>query len=162
VRARFVVAPALTARAREAQEQRVALLCFSRHPTRGNGIESGAMSEHRYTTAERREHLLDLERALERLLAAIRETGEYTEHIRWFENALSRTRELLNTGFDQTALSALSRVIPRLFHLHKDWVPPLEMSLDGQHEVPPWFTTLEPLEEAVTACAQRLSAIGFY
>ena len=120
------------------------------------------MSDHRYTTTERREHLLALEHSVERLLTAIRKTQRYTEYIPKYEHALSRTRELLNTGFDQEALSALARTLPRLFHLHKDWVPPLKIGADGQYTVPRWFEALEPLEQAVAACGQRLRAVGIY
>jgi hypothetical protein len=120
------------------------------------------MSEHRYTTGERREHLLELENSLHRLLAAIRGTGQYLEHAPQFEHALSRTRELLRMGFDQEALGALSRAIPKLFYSHKEWVPPSEIGPDGQHTVPTWFTTLEPLDQAVTECAHRLRVVGVY
>ena len=120
------------------------------------------MSEHRYTTGERRTHLLELELSLERLLAAIQKTGQCVEYAPQFENALSRTRELMAVGFDQEALTALSKAIPKLFDLHPHWVPPSEIGPNGQHRICPWFTTLEPLDQAVTQCGERLRVVGFY
>ena len=93
---------------------------------------------------------------------AIREDERYREHVPQFENALSRTRELLRIGFDQEALSALARAIPKLFHLHKEWIPPIESGPDGRYTVPSWFRLLEPLDQAVTECAHRLRVIGIY
>jgi len=120
------------------------------------------MSEHRYTIGERRAHLLDLELALQRLLAAIQETGRCVEYVPGFESALSHTRELMAVGFDQAALTALSQAIPKLFFLHPHWVPPTEIGPNGQQRVVPWFTTLEPLDQGVTRCGERLRFIGFY
>lgn len=93
------------------------------------------MSEHRYTTGERRTHLIALELSLERLLAAIRETRQCLEYVPQFEEALLRTRELVAVPFDQEALTALAGVIPKLFYRHPHWVPPSEIGPNGQHRI---------------------------
>ena len=81
--------------------------------------------EHFYTEADRRVQLRALEQALEQFLDVLRSTPELRAPIRDYEENLGEVRRLLAEGFNQDALSALSRAVPRLFWLHKEWIPPL-------------------------------------
>jgi hypothetical protein len=143
------------------------LVCHARgaHPRGHVDVVTASisrMSEHRYTKDERRTHLLELERSLDALLAGIRKTGQCLEYVPKLENVLLRTRELLVVGFDQETLTALSKVIPKLFYLHPHWVPPGEIGPGGLSMICPWFTTLEPLDQAVTERAEQLRVVGTY
>ena len=72
-------------------------------------------------------------------------------------------KQLLADGFNQEELSALSRSVPRLFWLHKEWIPPLEPAKTGSgFTEPAWFQRLEPLESNVSAAAEKLRVIGEY
>jgi hypothetical protein len=118
---------------------------------------------HHYSQAERAEHLSDLIDAIEAFLPELERSGQY----RWtrsdYENACSVAKQLLASGFNQEELNTLSRGVPRLFWVHKEWVPPLEPTKVGSgFAEPEWFQRLDPLESKVSAAAEKLRVIGEY
>ncbi len=117
-----------------------------------------------FTSAERQQQLQMLAEALEQLIPELQLSGRYPEQLGGYRSAFAEAQRLLSSGFNQEDLSSLSRGVPRLFWLHKDWLPPLEQSQDnaGTFSEPAWFQKLEPLEEHVTAAAEKLRVIGEY
>lgn len=67
---------------------------YDRQNQHASDVRPSRMSEHRYTNHERREHLFELRDALERLLAAMRNTGQFLEYAPEFEQALSRSARI--------------------------------------------------------------------
>jgi hypothetical protein len=117
-----------------------------------------------FTQAERQQQLQLLAEALARLLPELELSGQYSEQLGAYRNALRETQRLLEQGFVQDDLGMLSRGVPRLFWLHKEWTPPLEQSKgeNGACFEPAWFRRLAPFEECVTAAAEKLKVIGEY
>lgn len=114
---------------------------------------------HIYSEQERREHLQALVDTIEKLLPELAVNHQFIRDVPAYTQALDRAEQLLNCGFVQSDLSELSRAVPRLFWLHKDWSPPLE----GQPPTEPkWFKRLEPLEGEVQSAAEKLRVIGEY
>lgn len=114
---------------------------------------------HIYSDEERREHLQTLVDAIEKLLPELEVNHQSMRDVPAYTQALDRTKQLLSCGFVQSELSELSRAVPRLFWLHKDWIPPLE----GQPpKEPTWFKRLEPLEGEVQRAAEKLRVVGEY
>lgn len=122
------------------------------------------MTLHYFTSTERQQQLRTLAAALERLLAELELSGHYQEQLSAYHASFAEARRLLENGFNQEDLSSLSRNVPRLFWLHKDWLPPLEKSKnkDGAFSEPAWFQRLAPVEEQVSAAAEKLRIIGEY
>jgi hypothetical protein len=117
---------------------------------------------HYYSGAERTRHLADLVGSIEALLPELERSGKYPAKQLEYERACVLAKQLLSSGFTQEDLSALSRSVPRLFWLHKEWTPPLESTVSGGRFVEPeWFQRLEPLEAKVSA-AERLRVVGVY
>ena len=122
------------------------------------------MTLHYFTLTERQQHLRTLAEALERLLTELELTGQYQEQLSAYRASFAEARRLLENGFNQEDLSSLSRNVPRLFWLHTHWMPPLEKSKDkdGGFSEPAWFQRLAPIEEQVSAAAEKLRFIGEY
>lgn len=118
---------------------------------------------HYYSEKERAKHLSNLIGAIEALLPELEKSGQYLESLATYEKACSVAKQLLTEGFNQDELSALSRNVPRLFWLHKEWSPPLEPTkFGGGFSEPAWFQRLEPLESKVSSSAEILRVIGEY
>ncbi len=121
------------------------------------------MTTHYYSEKEREKHLQNLIEVIEALLPEIEQSGHYIDSLAAYTNACLAAKQLLAEGFVQEDLSKLSRSIPRLFWLHKEWSPPLEPDPSGGTFVEPlWFQRLEPLESKVAAAAEKLRVIGEY
>jgi phosphoglycerate-specific signal transduction histidine kinase len=114
---------------------------------------------HIYTEVERREHLHTLVDAIEKLLPELEVDQQSLRHVSAYTQALDKANQLLSCGFIQSELSELSRAVPRLFWLHKDWAPPLEGLPPTE---PMWFKRLEPLEGEVQRAAEKLRVVGEY
>ena len=71
-------------------------------------------------------------------------------------------RPSLDHGFEQDDLSTLSRAVPRLFWLHKEWTPQLVQRPDGTFAEPPWFDAADRLHHAVQNAAEELRVVGRY
>lgn len=121
------------------------------------------MATHYYSEKERAAHLQRLVEAIDALLPELQKSGKYLESIAGYDKARMIAKQLLVEGFDQSDLSALGRSVPRLFWLHKEWLPPLEPSeADRGLSESPWFQHLEPLESAVASAAEKLRVVGEY
>lgn len=118
----------------------------------------------RYFTQEDREsHLRELIAALEALIEGLKDTGLYSAERVQYQTALENAKALLAAGFSQADLGSLSREIPSLFWLHKEWNPVLEPNSDGKgYSEPTWFKALEPLEQRATNAAAILRQVGEY
>lgn len=122
------------------------------------------MAIHYFSEQERTEHLQQLLNGLNLLIPALEESGRYEDSLKSYKAAREKTSQLLSQGFTQEELSALSRAIPKLFWLHKEWMPPLEKvsSTGASSEEPLWYKKLEPLEAVVTEAAEKLRMVGEY
>lgn len=122
------------------------------------------MALHYFSKLERRQHLQELIDALTAFLPELERSGHYLEQLPDYRKALAEARQFLEQGFSQEDLNELSRRIPQLFWLHKEWVPPLEpSSLHGAAFVEPeWYKRLEPFESRVREFATRLRFTGEY
>lgn len=114
---------------------------------------------HIYSEEEQREHLQTLVDAIGKLLPELEVNHQFVRDVPDYTQALDRANQLLNCGFGQSELSELSRAVPRLFWLHKDWLPPLEGLPPTE---PTWFKRLEPLDGEVQSAAEKLRMIGKY
>jgi hypothetical protein len=119
---------------------------------------------HYYSEFERRQHLQNLVNALTVFIPALVKSGHYADRVIAFQQALEETKRLLAESFVQDDLSNLSRNVPKLFWLHKDWSPPLESFTpeSGRILEPEWFKQLEPLESSVSDAAEKLKVVGEY
>ena len=120
------------------------------------------MTEHRYSKEERRQQLRELAATLPRLVATVSALPQLRHLNGRYELALDEVGELLRNGFDQAQLSELGRSIPDAFARHKEWVPPLERTLDGQLREPDWFVELENSLQPVLRTARILCELGYY
>jgi hypothetical protein len=119
---------------------------------------------HYYSELERRQHLQNLVDALAVFIPALEKSKHYADRVIAFQQALVETKRLLAESFVQEDLSNLSRNVPKLFWLHKDWQPPLESFTpeSGRIVEPEWFKQLEPLELSVSEAAEKLRVVGEY
>lgn len=116
-----------------------------------------------YTQKDREEHLRELINALQTLVDGLNKTGLYADENVQYQFALGKAQALLGTGFSQEELGNLSREVPSLFWLHKEWNPMLEPTPDRKgYREPEWFKFLEPLEQRVTSAASALRQVGEY
>ena len=116
-----------------------------------------------YTQKDREGHLRELVDALQDLIDGLSTTGVYADEKVQYQLALAKALALLGTGFSQEELGNLSREVPSLFWLHKEWNPPLEPTPDGKgYREPEWFKFLEPLEQRATNAASTLRQVGEY
>ena len=79
-----------------------------------------------------------------------------------YRAALRECECLLQTGFTQEQLSALSDSVPDLFFRHKEWTPPLEQTPDGRWLEASWFARLDAKLQPVLRAAETLRQVGFY
>ncbi|SDD46314.1 hypothetical protein [Aquimonas voraii] len=118
---------------------------------------------HYYTEAERKNQLNELIGSIESFLPELERSGQYLKQQAVYKQVCALAKQLVSEGFNQEDLSTLSRNVPRLFWLHKEWTPPLEPTkTGGRLTEPEWFLRLEPLESQVSAAAEKLGVIGEY
>lgn len=117
---------------------------------------------HLFGPAEKTAALKELKSALEAFLPVVRETAELQHAAEAYQACLEVAERLLVNGFRQEDLSSLADAVPKLFWLHKEWVPPLEQAVDGRWQEPEWFKRAEPLERRVVEAASRLRLLGEY
>ena len=119
------------------------------------------MSLHYYSEQDRARHLQDLVDAIEAFLPELMQSRQYFETVMAYQRSCAEAKQLLLLGFVQEDLSNLSRSVPKLFWLHKEWSPPTEwLAPAGDSRDAHWFKRLEPLEAAVTAAAENLRVLG--
>lgn len=112
--------------------------------------------------AEKTEALKELKTAIEALLPVVRDTAELQHAAEAYQACIEEAERLLSSGFHQEDLSSLADALPRLFWLHKEWVPPLERTIDGRWQEPEWFKRAEPLHRRVIEAASQLRVLGEY
>lgn len=112
--------------------------------------------------AEKTSALSELKSAIEAFLPVVRGTPELQHAVEAYEACVEEAERLLAGGFRQEDLSLLADAVPRLFWLHKEWVPPLERTVDGKWQEPEWFRRAEPLHRRVIEAASQLRVLGKY
>lgn len=116
----------------------------------------------KYGVAAKKKHLQEFSRSLEAFLSHVEAVPELQSSAPSYRECLVRADNLLANGFSQEQLSELSRSVPQLFWLHKEWVPPLELALDGRWVEPRWFREYAPKHQAVVEAAEQLRVLGEY
>ena len=106
--------------------------------------------------------LHELLSALRDLVAGLEGERRYLEAVPEYEAYHGRVAALLASGFDQATLDELAVAVPRLFWLHKEWLPPSEEESPGVYREPAWFQRLNPLESRVQQLAFALRVVGEY
>ena len=117
---------------------------------------------HLYTDAERVKQLRALEQALSAFIPVIAETEELRSSESAYRACMEEISRLLSCGFSQEDLSRLSRAVPRLFWLHKEWTPPLDRKSEGNYKEARWFADADRLHERVVQLASELRVMGRY
>lgn len=110
--------------------------------------------------AEKTKDLKELKRAIEAFLPIVRDTVELQQAAEAYQACLEEAERLLFEGFCQEDLNALAAAVPKLFWLHKEWVPPLVQAADGRWQEPEWFQRAEPIHQRVIEAAFRLRVVG--
>jgi hypothetical protein len=110
----------------------------------------------------RLQQLAALEVAIDALVEGLKRTGCYVEAIPELEECRQASVTLRQNGFEQRQLNELSRAVPRLFWLHKEWMPPLVEMAPDHREEPVWFKELAPLEQRLQELAYGLRVVGEY
>lgn len=70
-----------------------------------------------YTHEDRKEHLNELKKALERLCKHLEKTGLFPEKLDTYKSLKLEAETILHTNFSQSELSEQSRAIPDLYKL---------------------------------------------
>ena len=117
---------------------------------------------HIVSNSERVRQLNVLASALRALLPVLDSVEALRGSIPGFERCLAETTRFLDHGFVQDDLSILSRAVPKLFWLHKEWTPHLERQPDGSYAEPSWFNAADGLHQAVQDAAEELRVVGRY
>ncbi len=117
---------------------------------------------HMVDDGDRVRQLNDLKRAIEAFLPIVSRVDELRAFAAAYEACLAEVERLLAEGSDQEQLSCLSRAIPRLFWLHKEWTPQLERTADGLYREPAWFAAADSLHQHVQDAAEELRIVGRY
>lgn len=117
---------------------------------------------HLVDNGERVRQLRALGSAIQALLPALSGVETLRGSMPAYESCLAETKRLLDHCFTQDDLSALSRAVPRLFWLHKEWTPQLVQRADGSFAEPTWFDAADRLHQAVQDAAEALRIIGRY
>ncbi len=117
---------------------------------------------HLVDKSERIRQLNALKEAIEAFLPTLREVDGLRRSYPAYQACLAEVTRLLDQGFSQEELEVLSRGVPRLFWVHKEWTPQLERMTDGSYREPLWFETAERLHQRVQVCAEELRVIGRY
>jgi hypothetical protein len=89
-------------------------------------------------------------------------TEELRESASAYRACEEEVSRLLDSSFSQEDLSRLSRAVPRIFWLHKEWVPPLVQKPDGSYEEAQWFVAADPLHQRVDQLASELRVLRRY
>lgn len=118
------------------------------------------VGEHVYSEDERRSHLRDFVEAMEQLLASPDLQEQYSESLTNYQECLRRGRLLLDSGFTQADLSALSRSFQPALWTHPHWDPPLTEMPDRTRREPEWYLRFERLHERAATAAERLRVLG--
>jgi hypothetical protein len=117
---------------------------------------------HMVDDGDRVRRLNDLKRAIEALLPIMSGIDVLRSSVAAYEACLAEVVRLIAEGSDQEQLSSLSRAIPRLFWLHKEWTPQLERTADGLFREPAWFAAADTLHQHVQDAAEELRIVGRY
>ena len=120
------------------------------------------MVEYRYTADDRITQLTVLAAALRQAIPAVASHSPVAHRGAEFKAALAQCERLLQSGFTQEELYALSRAVPELFRRHKDWLPPMERAPNGQLFEAPWFAELDAKLQPVVQAAEALRQVGYY
>ncbi|KJV24803.1 hypothetical protein VI06_21125 [Aquitalea magnusonii] len=75
--------------------------------------------------------LSELQSAIVAFIPEVSDVAMFQEAVVAYHRCLVEIDRLLSEGFCQDDLSVLSRAIPRVFWLHKEWTPDLERMADG-------------------------------
>jgi hypothetical protein len=118
------------------------------------------VGEHVYSHDEKQSHLRDFVDAMELLLASPDLQDQYPEWQTHYVGCLRCGRLLLDTGFTQVDLSALSRSFQPALWAHPHWNPPLIEMPDGTWREPEWFLRFERIHEQAAKAAERLRVLG--
>jgi hypothetical protein len=108
----------------------------------------------------RHRQLADLLDAVDALCEYLPQAPDYLDAAHIIREYRVRIASLLESGFDQDSLSALSRSIRPIIYTHKEWIPPLVERADGSWQEPDWFPELNRLHEVMLQKALDLRIIG--
>jgi len=133
-----------------------------RRPLLGISSNPKFATMHIVSNIERIRQLNALASAVQALLPALDGVQVLRGSIPAFERCLAETTRLLEHGFVQDDLSSLSRAVPKLFWLHKEWTPQLERRADGSYVEPSWFNAVDRLHQEVQDAAEELRVVGRY
>lgn len=111
---------------------------------------------------DRVRQLTALKTAIVAFLPVVSSVDTLRSSVPAFQGCLTEVERLLSDGFNQEELSALSRAVPRLFWLHKEWTPQLERAADGGYQEPSWFAAADTLHQHVQDTAEELRIVGRY
>ena len=111
---------------------------------------------------EKTKDLEELKHSIEAFLPVVRDTVELQQAAEAYRACLEEAERLLSEGFRQKDLSELAGAVPKLFWLHKEWVPPLVQTADGKWEEPEWFKRAERFHHRVIKAASQLRVVGTY
>ena len=120
------------------------------------------MADHYFTAEDRKAQLAALASALRELIPVIASLSPVAHRDVEYRSALEQCQHLLQVGFTQEQLSALSRSVPDLFFRHKEWGPPLEQAPDGRWLEASWFANLDSKLQPVLRAAEALRYVGYY
>jgi hypothetical protein len=118
------------------------------------------VGEHVYSEDEKRSQLHDFVSAMEQILASPDLQEHFPEALTNYAECLHQGRLLLDAGFTQADLSALSRSFQPVLWTHPHWDPPLIEMPDGSRHEPEWYSRFERLHEHAAKAAERLRVLG--
>ena len=117
---------------------------------------------HLVDNTERLQQLKSLVAAIQAFLPVLAGVEDLRKSIPAYEACVAEAERLVAEGFSQADLSNLSRAVPCLFWIHKEWMPQLEQATDGNYSEPSWFRVADSLHQAVHDAAEELRVIGRY
>lgn len=108
------------------------------------------------------QQLSELKSAIVAFIPVASEMAALQGSVAAYQGGLAEIDRLLSEGFCQDDLSVLSRAVPRVFWLHKEWTPELERIVDGRYREPSWFAAADKLHQRVQDAAEALKIVGWY
>ncbi|PTU66076.1 hypothetical protein DB032_14665 [Chromobacterium sp. Panama] len=108
------------------------------------------------------QQLSELKSAIVAFMPVVSEVATLQGSVAAFQGCLAEIDRLLSEGFCQDDLNVLSRAVPRVFWLHKEWTPELERMVDGRYREPWWFVAADKLHQRVQEAAEELKIVGRY